>query len=964
MNTVPETDEPKPRRGFLRRWRDDRSGVIAIFGVVMFPVLVGIGGLAIDVSAWYLATENTQGVADAASYAGALTYQAGDTALADISNQALAVVALDGFVNPASATTTSTTTTTTTISGNTTVTVASPPADGPNAGKAGAVEVRLMQTQPQMFSAILGSFTVNSQTRAVSAANTVYCILGLSKTSATGVYFPAVLSTIDLMNNSASGCSIGTNATGLTAMSIVGLDLTLNYYTAVIGGSLSDLCPSCTITYVVKPHQNYSPTLIPDPYSARTMPTASSPTKLTTVAAGTEPATAATVGAPGPTPKTGACAYTTQITASQTLTGNACYRIAATIASSVTLTVSGTATICGGVSINSGGTLTLSGGTFKLFAPSTGSGNACTGTGTSVTVNGGTFTVNSGAIAQMVGSGGTNGLVVGSNSGSSATLTAGSSVWGTTVSGGKLTVNGSASTPPALYTLAVSGGTANLNTDVSAWSTTVSGGTLNVNAGSSNIYNLGVSGGAANILAGNSAWVPSPGITGGTLTVANSANGATTISGLTVNCGNGNSCVSLGAGNVVWKTAVTSGTLTFNSTGGTTCTFNKLAYTGCLYGLTVGGGAATLNAGDYAIVGPTGSAGITITSGALTMNSSSGSGPDANFIEGAAGSPAINMSGGSVCSVTPASGCGTMTSTSSSPINNNILAGSGNPAINMTAGTFTMGAGTNNIQGASSEPSIALTGTSAFIAADGSTDIIGGQNPTASVPGILIETNNGRCNAGESLGYGTACNQDLELGAGTYTIWEGLTDSGGSVTLNPNATSGTSALGTYIIAGGQYCMGGNSCPDGANGFTIGDLNAHDATIVLTDGKLTSDCKNTDYATYSSTGADGVNLVAPTLDNTAGIAIFQDQLAPNCGSNTIEGASFLTATGAIYFPEQALTFDGLNVIKGSGTSGGACLQIIAGTVTIEGLSIMQDQCGGVGVNLATGGLGTALAALLE
>ncbi|HXQ49807.1 MAG TPA: pilus assembly protein TadG-related protein [Stellaceae bacterium] len=990
MNTTTEKDGRKSRGGFLRRFIDDRSGVVAILTVVLFPILIGIGGLAVDVGAWYIAAEATQGVADAASFAAALAYQAGNTSSTNLTDEALAIAKLDGFTNGVN---------------GVTIVVNNPPATGPNTSDAAAVEVIITQTQKQMLSAMLGSFPITTQTRAVSAANSVFCILALTQQTTTGISMPMILSSIDL-----HGCSIGDNAKGASAMTITGaLLLQFKAFTAVIGGSLKNTCFFCAaLTWVQTPTQNYSASAaypIPDPYAARTMPTASVPTTLnaiTPVPAPAIPAQASAPAIPTPTIKNGAtCAYTATINASSTLTANQCYR-SLTVAGTVSLSVAGggTATICGGTTIAAGSSLTLTSGTFLFFAPSTGSGNACTGAGTGITVSGGTFTVNAGVVAKIRGSSTNNGLTVSSGG---ATLVSNNVVWGTNVSGGTLTVNGNAATPPSLNTFAVSGGTANLNTGISAWTTTASGGTLNVNAGSSNLYGLTVStGGTVTVAAGNSAWTTS--VTGGSLSVSS---GNSNVYNLAVS---NTGAVTLSDGNLVWQSSVTGGTLTLTNTNASTCTFNTKTWTACLYGISVGGGTATLGNGTYAMVGPSGQAAINVSSGTLTMNGTPDSshvntvmgpcnssffpaiavsggtlnmnaGSNNNYsILGGGGQPGISISGGTFTmgagsnaiqggpKTTVAAGCslvglangGAGISTTGGTLNmnagtNNILGQTGAQAIVMTAGTINMGAGTNNIQGASGSPSIQLTGTSAFITADGTTDIIGGQNPLANTPGILLSTNNGLCGL---LGLGSRCDQDLELGAGTYTIWEGLTDIGGNVTLNPNATS----IGTYIIAGGAYCLGGNQTATNActSVGNVGDLNLHNGTLVLTRGALGA----TDYASYDSTGADGDNLVAPVTGNTAGIAIFQDRSAPTTGSNTIKGISFLTAQGAFYFPDQPLAFNGISVINNGGTSGGSCLQLIAYTVTIQGLAFLNDECSGLGLNLATGASGTNNATLLE
>jgi hypothetical protein len=93
-----------------------------------------------------------------------------------------------------------------------------------------------------------------------------------------------------------------------------------------------------------------------------------------------------------------------------------------------------------------------------------------------------------------------------------------------------------------------------------------------------------------------------------------------------------------------------------------------------------------------------------------------------------------------------------------------------------------------------------------------------------------------------------------------------------------------------------------------------------------------------------------------------LAVFQDRNAPSSGSNTTVGVSFLTVTGALYFPAQALDFFGVTVGNLQPANGNICLQLIANTINITGLAYIDDQCP-AGVSPIVG-IGTGLAQLVE
>jgi hypothetical protein len=81
--------------------------------------------------------------------------------------------------------------------------------------------------------------------------------------------------------------------------------------------------------------------------------------------------------------------------------------------------------------------------------------------------------------------------------------------------------------------------------------------------------------------------------------------------------------------------------------------------------------------------------------------------------------------------------------------------------------------------------------------------------------------------------------------------------------------------------------------------------------------------------------------------TAGLVFFQDRNAPANGTNNIDGGAGQSITGALYFPQQSVSFIG-------GTAANTtCIQVIAWDLTLDGNTTLQTNCAGTGA-LAIGG----------
>ena len=153
-------------------------------------------------------------------------------------------------------------------------------------------------------------------------------------------------------------------------------------------------------------------------------------------------------------------------------------------------------------------------------------------------------------------------------------------------------------------------------------------------------------------------------------------------------------------------------------------------------------------------------------------------------------------------------------------------------------------------------------------------------------------------------------------GTTPYVFCNGLNmTSHASLTLGP---------GVYVIDRGSLSMSGQTT------LTSG------TTIVLTSSTSSG------YATTNITGGASVSITAPTSGATAGLALFQDRNAPTGPDNKLTGGDTQNIVGAIYFPNQNVTYAG-----GVSTGGATCTQLVAYTLKFSGNSTFNSDCGSAG-----------------
>jgi len=164
------------------------------------------------------------------------------------------------------------------------------------------------------------------------------------------------------------------------------------------------------------------------------------------------------------------------------------------------------------------------------------------------------------------------------------------------------------------------------------------------------------------------------------------------------------------------------------------------------------------------------------------------------------------------------------------------------------------------------------------------------------------------CTSQSGTGYGTA----------TYNLSPGHFCSGwsfsGSATLNL-------APGTYYVDQ-SLVFANNAVVNGTGGVTL----------VI----------NGNYGMSISNSAI-VNLTAPSTGNYAGIAIFSSRTATPTVNQEFANTTTAKIVGALYFPNQIVSFDNNVTITPSG-----CTQVIARIINFDNDAELDSNCAGTGI----------------
>jgi acetyltransferase-like isoleucine patch superfamily enzyme len=234
---------------FPTRFCCDHSGTIAVMTALSLTALVGFAGLGIETTQWYTEKRAIQAAADDAALSAAIAYSQGNTSGYTIEGKSVA--GTDGFVDGAN---------------QVTVTVNKPPASGPYASNASAIQVIInAPAQPVLSKMFIGDFTISASSVAIPAsASTNACVLALNGV-ATGAGTLSGTTNITLKN-----CSFDVNSNSKTALVLNGNSTLTASDVYVVGGDSISNNSTLTVTGNVMINTNNSMT---DPYATRVIPT-------------------------------------------------------------------------------------------------------------------------------------------------------------------------------------------------------------------------------------------------------------------------------------------------------------------------------------------------------------------------------------------------------------------------------------------------------------------------------------------------------------------------------------------------------------------------------------------------------------------------------------------------------------------------------------------------------------------
>jgi hypothetical protein len=493
------------RRLLVRLLRDEAGTNLVLFAVLM-PVLVGIAGLGTEGGLWLYTQQALQGAADSAAISAARAY--GISSSANITTQAEAVTASNGFVNGTN---------------GVTVAVNRPPTSGTQTSTQNAIEVVVTKSLNPLFSSLWFSKPFNITSVAVAIAPPEQCVLALDGTA--GGAISLILGAV--INVTGCGVFSDSDATGgglfgggsiYLLLGWINPNPTANSGPTGVVGTVDDVC--CGIN----PTPTTGDPKIQDPYANYTTPVPTPPGTYTP-----------------PTPPSPACTTppSNPVKTKVTLLSSKNYCGPITVDSGGQLIASSNDTFTGGIIVDALGTLTFnSGGTYNLKGGITSSGTVTLGSAT-YKLEGSTTTPCGTASLGICVTGGQ----LTSNSGGTYNVNG-----GITVSGGAVTLGSG--------TYTVQGGTSQ--------AITVTGGTITVNPGTYTLYGntAGSTTEGGISVSGGGTLTSNPGTYTMTLT------GGTSVNGGTVTFGSGTFTMSqlTETNSTVTLNASSGGTYIFNST--------------------------------------------------------------------------------------------------------------------------------------------------------------------------------------------------------------------------------------------------------------------------------------------------------------------------------------------------------------------------------------------------------------
>lgn len=152
--------------------------------------------------------------------------------------------------------------------------------------------------------------------------------------------------------------------------------------------------------------------------------------------------------------------------------------------------------------------------------------------------------------------------------------------------------------------------------------------------------------------------------------------------------------------------------------------------------------------------------------------------------------------------------------------------------------------------------------------------------------------------------------------------------------ISPGCYSGADIKGTLNLQPGVYYIDGSS----GGGFNVGsqaNVIGTGVTIILTSTTAASNPSSIAVATIN--GGANLVLTATTSGIYTGVLIAQDQRALSGSTNLINGNATSTLQGALYFPNQVVSFTGTSGLQTQ------CLQLVAKNVSFSGNTSITNKC---------------------
>ena len=228
----------------LKRFFAERRGHAAIITALAAPVLVGSAGLGVEAGYWFYKQRVAQMSADIAAYSGAVAARSGGDSLNAVVQEEAARHGYDASLGM--------------------LTINNPPTGGPNQHSR-AVEVRIDQTYPRLFSALFLNSDVTISVRAVALFQepSPACILALEKFDSDAMTFTGD------SDSSLNDCELMSNSIAPDALSVQGSASVTTTCANAVGGV--NATAGLTLTDCSEPHENAPPA--PDPYESLPAPT-------------------------------------------------------------------------------------------------------------------------------------------------------------------------------------------------------------------------------------------------------------------------------------------------------------------------------------------------------------------------------------------------------------------------------------------------------------------------------------------------------------------------------------------------------------------------------------------------------------------------------------------------------------------------------------------------------------------